>query len=121
MLRYFFLSFILISICIVGIAGLRYDDGGSKMTRPPLEIFPDMDHQAKFQPQHPTSFFADGRAARQPVTGTIPLGYNLPGRYYQLSASNRTDTGAFTDQPDYLNTGKIGDVYGDGIPRGVSE
>jgi mono/diheme cytochrome c family protein len=121
MLRYFFLSFILISICIVGIAGLRYDDGGSKMTRPPLEIFPDMDHQAKFQPQHPTSFFADGRAARQPVTGTIPLGYNLPGRYYQLSASNRTDTGAFTDQPDYLNTGKIGDVYGDGIPLEVSE
>ena len=34
---------------------------------PPIEIFPDMDHQPKFQPQHPSGFFADGRAARKPV------------------------------------------------------
>jgi mono/diheme cytochrome c family protein len=116
MLRYFFLTFILVSVCVVGLAGFR----GAKMSHPPLEIFPDMDHQPKYQPQHPSAFFADGRAARKPVPGTIPMGYTIPG-YYQVGASNRTDTGAFTNQPDYVNTGKMGDVYGDGLPVNVTE
>jgi hypothetical protein len=117
MLRYFFLTFILVSVCVVGLAGFR----GSKMSHPPLEIFPDMDHQPKYQPQHPSPFFADGRAARKPIPGTIPMGYTVPGAYYQVSASNRTDTGAFSNQPDYVNTGKMGDVYGDGLPVNVTE
>ena len=57
MLRYFFASFILIVCAVVAVAGFR----GTKMTHPPIEIFPDMDHQPKYQPQHPSSFFADGR------------------------------------------------------------
>jgi mono/diheme cytochrome c family protein len=120
MLRYFFLTFILVSVCVVGVAGLRYDDGGSKMTTPPLEIFPDMDHQPRYDPQHESPFWADGRAARKPVPGTIPIGYVLPGNYYQLSASNRTDTGAFSNQPDYANTGQINGMFGDGLPVEVT-
>jgi hypothetical protein len=117
MLRYFFLTFILVAVCVVGLAGVR----GTKMSTPPLEIFPDMDHQPKIQPQHPSNFFADGRGNRKPVKGTIPLGYNIPGSFYQVSASNRVDNAGFSNFPDYAHTGKMDDVYGDGIPLEVNE
>lgn len=116
MLRYFFLTFILVTTCVIALAGFR---GEMMTTHTPLQIFPDMKHQPKYTSQHTSDFFADGRANREPVAGTIPIGYNLPNRYYQTSASNRTDTGAFTDQPDYYNTGKIGDAYGDGFPAPI--
>ena len=69
MLRFFFIGFLLAVISVVALAGFR----GSKSARPPIEIFPDMDHQPKFQPQHPSGFFADGRSSRMPVEGTVPL------------------------------------------------
>ena len=117
MLRYFLVSFIRITVAIVSLAGFR----GTKSTKPPIEIFPDMDHQPKFQPQHPSSFYSDGRAARKPVTGTIPMGYTLPGAYLQAGAKNATiKPSGFTNAPDYYNTGRIGDVYGDGFPDNLT-
>ena len=117
MLRYFFVSFLLITVAIVALAGFR----GSKSSRPPIEIFPDMDHQPKFQPQHPNRFFSDGRSARKPVAGTIPIGYTLPGSYLQAGAKNATIApSGFSNQPDYYNTGRIGEVYGDGFPMNVT-
>ena len=41
---------------------------------PPIEVFADMDHQPKYQPQAASAFFADGRASRLPVPGTVALG-----------------------------------------------
>ncbi len=118
MLRYFFASFLLITCAVLALAGFR----GQKSGLPPIEIFPDMDHQPKFQPQHPSGFFADGRAARKPVEGTIPMGYTLEGRYLQAGAKNGTLTPqGFSNQPDYYNTGKFGDSYGDGFPLEVTE
>jgi hypothetical protein len=78
--------------------------------------------QPRYDPQHTSTFFADGNASRKPVSGTIPLGYTLPGSYFQAGAKNGTiqPTG-FADQPDYYNTGKIGDSYGDGFPIEVTE
>ena len=118
MLRYFFIAFFLAGVSIVALAGFR----GSKSAKPPIEIFPDMDHQPKFQPQHPTGFFADGLSARKPVEGTVPLGYTLPGSYLQAGAKNATiqPTG-FANRPDYFNTGRIGEFYGDGFPLDVTE
>jgi mono/diheme cytochrome c family protein len=118
MLRYFFIAFILGGISIAALAGFR----GVKSPLPPIQIFPDMKHQPKYQPQHESTFFADGSAARMPVEGTIPLGYTLPGSYLQAGAKNGTiqPTG-FSNQPDYYNTGKFGDVYGDGFPLDVTE
>lgn len=118
MLRYFFIAFLLAGVSIISIAGFR----GSKSAKPPIEIFPDMDHQPKYQPQHPTGFFADGRAARKPVEGTVPLGYTLPGSYLQAGAKNATiqPTG-YANRPDYFNTGRIGEFYGDGFPIDVTE
>jgi mono/diheme cytochrome c family protein len=128
MLRYFFLTFIVAIVCVLALAGLRYDPtarfiNGSKSTLPPLQIFPDMKHQPKFQPQHPSTFFADGRAAREPIRGTVPIGYNVQGAYYQLSANNVSDTAGFSAEPNYFNTGKWeqGEFYGDGIPIEVNE
>ena len=72
MLRYFFAAFFLVTCAVLALAGFR----GQKSGLPPIEIFPDMDHQPKYQPQHPSSFFSDGRSARTPVSGSIPLGYH---------------------------------------------
>src|SRR5581483_7009328 len=119
MLRSFFLIFILAVITVVAIAGFR----GTHTTKPPIEIIPDMDHQPRFDPQHESAFFSDGRAARKPVDGTVPLGYTLPHAYYSTEANNnkfRQKPGAFSMAPDYYNSGKIGDVYGDGIPVEVT-
>jgi mono/diheme cytochrome c family protein len=116
MLRYFFAFFVFCGLVIVLFAGVR----GTKMSHPPIEIFPDMDHQAKYQPQHPSTFFADGRAARLPVEGTIPIGYEMKGLFFQAPARNGTfNASGFSNQPDYFNTGKFGDVYGTGFPEQV--
>jgi mono/diheme cytochrome c family protein len=116
MLRYFFALFFFGVLVVVLFAGVR----GTKMSHPPIQIFPDMKHQPKYQPQHPSTFFADGRAARKPIEGTVPIGYELKGSFFQAPARNATfSPSGFTDQPDYFNTGKFGDVYGDGFPEQV--
>jgi mono/diheme cytochrome c family protein len=69
-MRYFLLTFVIAVVLVLGIAGSR----GKLSRRPPIEIFPDMDRQAKIRPQTPSSFFADGRASRLPVDGTVARG-----------------------------------------------
>lgn len=41
----------------------------------PLQVHPDMDNQPKFKAQSASAFFADGRANRPPVPGTIAYGH----------------------------------------------
>jgi mono/diheme cytochrome c family protein len=118
MLRTFFALFILGVCGVLALAGLR----GQRSTQPPLEIFPDMDHQPKFQPQHPSAFFSDGRAGREPIPGTVPIGFTLPGRFLQAGAKNtKFDNLGFANINDYVHTGRVGDVYGDGIPVQVND
>jgi len=119
MLKYFFLTFILVAVAVVAIAGFR----GETSPRPPIEILPDMDHQPKYQPQHPSDFFADHRGARRPVTGTVAQGFTMPGAYYTTTASNSRVTPSnkgFSGANDYYNTGKMAEFYGDGMPIEVS-
>jgi mono/diheme cytochrome c family protein len=120
MLRYFFLSFILVVAAVIAIAGRQ----GQKSSEPPIQIFPDMKVQPKYVAQHESEFFADGRAARQPVAGTVPIGYAMPGIYSTNAASNSKvaqGVSGFTNTTDYFGTGKIGDSYGDGLPVEVDE
>jgi hypothetical protein len=114
MLRYFFLGLTLLVAAAVLIIGPR----GQQTRNRPIEVFPDMDHQPKFQPQHASPFFADGRAAREAVPGTVPSGFTQEGIYSQNAASNSPVKGGsgFANRPDYYHTGRIGDKYGDGIP-----
>jgi hypothetical protein len=119
MLRAFFLICILGVIAIVSLAGFR----GIHSAKPPIEIFVDMVRNPRYDPQHESDFYSDTRAARPPVPGTVPLGYNVPNAFLSTGANNNKldqEPGGFSDAPDYYNSGRIGDVYGDGIPLKVT-
>src|SRR5271154_5721698 len=119
MLRYFFISFILAVIAVIAIFGFQ----GTHFQEPPIQIFPDMKVQPKYVAQHESDFYADGRDGRAPVPGTVPIGYVLPGSYSTNTASNSkvaTGLNGFSNSTNYLNTGKIGDSYGDGFPLKVT-
>ncbi len=119
MLKYFFIFFSLIVISIVAVAGFR----GQKSTLPPIELFPDMDHQPKVKAQKPSEFFADNQGARLPVPGTVPMGYAMPGARGEAVAAAEFgpyEQIAFTTGIDYANTGKFGDQWGTGIPFEVT-
>lgn len=67
-MRYFFATFALSVLAVVGILGLR----GTHFRKPSLYIFPDMEWQFKLRPQKPNGFFANGRSSQMHVAGTIP-------------------------------------------------
>jgi mono/diheme cytochrome c family protein len=92
-LGYVFLAFALVLVTLVSLAGFR----GDHFSKPPLEIFPDMNYQDKVKDQVPSAFFADGIASREPIPGTVAI---------EMPAQN-----------DYWATGKWdGTNWGDGIP-----
>ena len=74
MLRAFFLIFALVTIAWLAVFGFR----GQKSGKPEIEIFPDMVRQPKVRAQSESNFFPDQRGARQPVDGTVPIGYEMP-------------------------------------------
>lgn len=123
MLRGFFLIFLLIGIAIVAVFGFR----GQTSTGSPIEVFPDMVRQPKVRAQAPLGFFADGRGARVPVPGTVPLGYEMPmpgtgatpGVAPVPGEMNAQPNLGFTSGTDYYNTGKMGANWGTGFPMAV--
>jgi len=97
-MRYFLAGWVLLVILFVGIMGFRGDLG----RKPPLEVFPDMDRQMKFRPQQPADFFADNRASRLAVAGTVARAEpfrNVAG------ADPHAGVYAFEDSP--VTTGRI--------------
>ncbi len=78
-MRYFLLIFALCVVAVMGVFGKR----GHHFKQPPLEIFPDMDRQAKLRPQQPNLMFANGRSSQEPVSGTVAR-----GDHYELNAIN---------------------------------
>ena len=86
-----------LALAIVAIAGFR----GDFTKNTPIEIFPDMDRQPKYKSQTPSPFLPEGRVDRVPPYGSIPFHIQ-------------------TDQP-YLITGKMGSMWGTGIPVTVDE
>ncbi|WP_395742099.1 c-type cytochrome [Prosthecobacter sp.] len=117
-MKYFFLSYLFVGAIIVSAFGFR----GSKSELPPLEIIPDMDHQAKIKYQATSEFFADGRGARLPVKGTVPMGFDIPAvaAVDAKAAKAAPARVAFTSGLDYYSTGKVGDFYGDGLPEEIT-
>jgi cytochrome c5 len=122
MLRGFLLISLLFTIAIIAVFGFR----GQKSTGSPLEIFPDMVRQVKVRAQAPLGFFADGRGSRLPVTGTIPIGYEMPKSETIATPSPVFETAqihprhGFSVGTDYYDTGKMGDRWGTGIPIEVT-
>lgn len=120
MLRYFFIGFTLFVLLLVSMTGLR----GWKSKRPPIELFPDMVRQEKYKAQTESNFYADDRAARQHVQGTIPLGYTAPTTLQEAPKEDNTSGPYqnihFSASPDYVNTGRMGNQWGTGIPFEVT-
>lgn len=69
-MRYLYLITFFVVVLSVGLLGFR----GSTSTRPPIEIFPDMDRQPKYKPQARSAFFADGRTDRPLPPGVVARG-----------------------------------------------
>lgn len=109
-MRYFFFAYLLAIVLVVGIAGFR----GDKFAHTPIEIFNDMDKQAKVKPQSSNAFFSDNIGSRRPVTGTTPFGLTAGS-----TAENQGSflTQSFTHGSDYYNSGRSGDFWGDGFPK----
>jgi mono/diheme cytochrome c family protein len=122
MLRAFFLIFILVTIAWIAVFGFR----GQKSSKPEIEIFPDMVRQPKIRAQSESNFFADQRGARQPVDGTVPIGYDLPMPNDAGAPVDQAGEMAmhphlgFSEGTDYYNTGKMGPNWGTGIPLEVT-
>jgi len=122
MLRPFFLIFALVVIAWVAVFGFR----GQKSSRPEIEIFPDMVRQPKVRAQTELNFYADQRGQRQPVEGTVPIGYELPMPNDEGAPPDSAGEIAmhprlgFSEGTDYYNTGKMGANWGTGIPIDVT-
>ena len=89
-MRYAYYTLAFLVVLLLSVMGFR----GMKSSRPPIEVFPDMDHQAKYKPQAESKFFADGRADRPIPPGTVPYGRGNgvePGHEFHDSAYLRAD------------------------------
>ncbi|QTN30808.1 cytochrome c [Akkermansiaceae bacterium] len=108
-MRYFFLTYALIAVLIVGIGGFR----GQHFSKPPVQVFPDMDNQDKLKAQAPSTFFADRQGGRLPVSETQPLGFNEEGAR-EIGGIPELEFGGGTG---YYYSGHVGDYYGAGMPE----
>ena len=110
-MRQFFLIYFFLVLLVLTVFGFR----GCKSTKPPLEIFSDMDRQSRFHEQGKTDYYADKRMDRLPVAGTVPHVTEMQEAYVHLSPDNH-----FREN-DYLATGQLADAsFGDGLPVEVS-
>jgi cytochrome c553 len=121
-MRYAYYTLAFLVVLLISVMGFR----GMRSTRPPIEVFPDMDHQAKYKPQAESRFFADGRADRPIPAGTVPYGR---GRGVEVGRNDRGEViaGEFHD-PAYLRAddfryaGKAADgSFARGFPMTVTE
>lgn len=71
----------------LALAGCR----GMESSSPPIHIVPNMDNQEKFQAQEANPYFADGRAMRPLVAGTVARGFLREDAAFNLG---RTEAGA---------------------------
>ena len=104
-MRYFIPIFFVLVFILLSILGRR----GDFSQNTPIEVFPDMDRQAKYKSQTANNFFADRKADRLPVTGTVLRGNAL------------THENVFSSSPEFHSVGyKTGkdenDAWVDKIP-----
>ena len=120
MTRNFLIGFALLTCMVIALLGFQ----GQRRQVPAIEFFSDMKRQDKVKFQKPSSFFSDGRAARPPIDGTIPMGYDIPGHPMQNSGVPTDDIssplGEFSAGNDYMDTGKMGNQWGTGMPLPVT-
>lgn len=109
MLRWFILVYALLCMLFFGLMGLRSKE--RRFATRPVEVFQDMDHQAKVKFQQPSDFFPDGQSSRKPVAGTIPMGHEV--------LRTPAEAAAAPEPGGYYETGLMGDYFGQGFPEKV--
>lgn len=85
---------------IFGMLGLQ----GSLMRKPPFELFPDMDRQAKLRPQEPFNFMPNGVSSQLPPAGTVARGepiQTVNGPVYAFEDAP-VDTGFVTGTTNFV-------------------
>jgi mono/diheme cytochrome c family protein len=91
MKRYTMKPTLFAALVLLALAGCR----GSESENPPIHPNLNMDFQERFDPQEPNTMFADGRAMRPPVVGTVARG--LLGENTDLYVGRGAD-GAYVQQ-----------------------
>jgi mono/diheme cytochrome c family protein len=93
---------IIVSIALIGAAigaaafgmlGLQ----GKMSRKPPFELFPDMDRQAKLRPMEPNHFYANGVSSQLPPAGTVA----------RSEAFQTTDGAVYGFEDSPVNTGFV--------------
>jgi mono/diheme cytochrome c family protein len=92
-MRYAYYTLAFAVVLLLSVMGWR----GSISSRPPVELFPDMDHQAKYKPQAESKFFADGRADRAIPAGAVPRGRDVAADAAFLRADDARYAGKLAD------------------------
>jgi mono/diheme cytochrome c family protein len=92
-MRYAYYTLAFAVVLLVSVMGFR----GMTATRPPIEVWPDMDHQAKYKPQAESKFFADGRADRPIPAGAVPRGHSTVAEASFLRADDAHYAGKNAD------------------------
>jgi len=105
----YILSILLIGAALgaatVGILGFQ----GRLSRKPPFELFPDMDRQAKLRPQEPNHFFPNGVSSQLPPDGTVARSEAIPtvdGPVYAFEDSP-VNTGYVTGTTNYVETNPL--------------
>ena len=105
---------ILLSIALIGAAlgaatfgilGLQ----GKMSRKAPLELFPDMDRQAKLRPQEPNHFFANGISSQLAPVGTVARGepiQTVNGPVYAFESSP-VNTGRSAGTTNFVETNPL--------------
>jgi len=89
-MKYFLAFFALSVVAVALMAGRR----GDHFTKPPFELFPDMDRQPKLRPQEPNKFFGDGKSSQVKVEGTVARG--------SAYEDNEMNTGRITGTTNFV-------------------
>ena len=85
-MRIFLIIYAFAIVAVVSIFGFR----GQLTEKTPIELFPDMDRQARYKPQGENEFFADGRNDRPVPANTVARGNYL--NYEQVFSEDFEDT-----------------------------
>jgi mono/diheme cytochrome c family protein len=121
-MRYAYYTLAFLVVLLLSVMGFR----GLKSSRPPIEVFPDMNRQAKYKPQAESKFFADGRADRPIPAGTVPYGRGRgveiePGHDFDAKQGTFADP-AYLRADDFRYAGKNADgSFARGFPVEVTE
>ncbi|MEI9962304.1 MAG: hypothetical protein WDM76_14570 [Limisphaerales bacterium] len=84
---------------------------GRMSRKPPLELFPDMDRQARLRPQEPNPFFTNCISSQLPPAGTIARSTPIEtanGEVYSFEDSP-VNTGHLTGTTNFIETNPVAD------------